>query len=44
MSAAWNARPGARRVDGYTVENDVSRVSDLYGGLWSEYGETQAVH
>ena len=41
---AATARPGARRVDGYTVENDVSRVSDLYGGLWSEYGETQAVH
>lgn len=41
---AATARPGARRVDGYTVENDVLRVSDLYGGLWSEYGETQAVH
>ena len=36
--------PGARRVDGYTVERVFNRLCDAYGGLWSEAGEPQRVH
>ena len=36
--------PGARRLDGYTVERVFNRLCDAYGGLWSEQGETQRVH
>ncbi len=29
---------GTRRLDGYTVETTYNRLSDMYGGLWREYG------
>jgi len=29
---------GTRRLDGYTVETTYPRLSDSYGGIWSEYG------
>lgn len=29
---------GTRRVDGYTVEQIVGRMADLYGGIWKDYG------
>ena len=33
--AAENAY-GARRLDGYTVEQDYPRLADAYGGIWKE--------
>jgi len=29
---------GTKRLDGYTVETTYARLSDMYGGLWREYG------
>lgn len=41
--AAANAL-GSRRVDGYTVENDYDRLSQMYGGLWADMGTEQIIH
>ena len=41
--AAANAL-GSRRVDGYTVENDYARLSQMYGGLWADMGTEQVIH
>lgn len=41
--AATNAR-GTRRVDGYTVETDYERLSQMYGGIWAPKGVEQIVH
>ena len=32
---------GTRRLDGYTVETTYNRLSDWYGGIWSEYQTEQ---
>ncbi len=29
---------GTKRLDGYTVETTYNRLSDMYGGIWREYG------
>ena len=34
---------GAKRLDGYTVERTYGRLSELYGGLWEDYGIAQRV-
>lgn len=34
---------GARRIDGYTVERDYERLSDMYGGIWAESGIEKTV-
>lgn len=34
---------GARRIDGYTVEQDYARLSDMYGGIWADFGITQRI-
>ena len=35
---------GAKRIDGYTVETNYARLSDMYGGVWAERGIVQTVH
>ena len=34
---------GTKRLDGYTVETTYNRLSDWYGGIWSEYGIEQKI-
>ncbi|MBQ3080419.1 MAG: M55 family metallopeptidase [Clostridia bacterium] len=34
---------GTKRLDGYTVESVYRRLSDLYSGLWKEYGAEQLI-
>ncbi len=34
---------GTKRLDGYTVETHYSRLSDAFGGLWSETGIKQLI-
>lgn len=34
---------GAKRLDGYTVERTYGRLSEMYGGLWADYGIAQRV-
>lgn len=34
---------GARRLDGYTVERDYGRISEVYGGIWADLGIAQCV-
>ena len=32
---------GTRRIDGYTVETPYNRLSEMYGGIWEQYGVKQ---
>ena len=34
---------GSKRLDGYTVETTYPRLSDWYGGIWSEYNISQKI-
>ena len=34
---------GTKRLDGYTVETTYARLSDMYGGIWKEYGIEQKI-
>jgi D-aminopeptidase len=34
---------GTRRIDGYTVETPYNHLSDMYGGIWKEYGIEQKI-
>lgn len=34
---------GTRRLDGYTVETRYERLSQMYGGIWAEYGIEQKI-
>lgn len=34
---------GARRLDGYTVEKTLEKLSAMYGGIWEDYGIAQRV-
>lgn len=35
---------GTKRIDGYTVETPYSKLSEMYGGIWEDYGIEQKVH
>ena len=35
---------GTRRIDGYTVETPMGKLSEMYGGIWADCGEEQKVH
>ncbi len=34
---------GTKRLDGYTVETTYNRLSEMYGGLWRDYGVEQRI-
>lgn len=34
---------GTRRLDGYTVETQYAHISDMYGGVWSDFGIEQKI-
>ena len=35
---------GAKRTDGYTVEQEYNRLSEMYGGIWADYDTAQKIH
>ena len=35
---------GTRRIDGYTVETPMNHHSEMYGGVWADYGIEQKIH
>ncbi|MBR5379607.1 MAG: M55 family metallopeptidase [Clostridia bacterium] len=34
---------GTKRLDGYTVETTYAHLSEMYGGLWQDYGITKKI-
>ena len=34
---------GTKRLDGYTVETAYAHLSEMYGGLWQNYGITKKI-